>query len=424
MEMTEKLLQFIWQFQYFNLKELRLTNGQSLHIIHPGIANTNQGPDFLQARIAIDKTVWAGNIELHIKTSDWYKHEHESDHNYDNVILHVVFEDDEPVAIRMLPTLVLHDRIPGVLLEQYEEWMRRRSFISCETQIVSVPPLVWTNWKERLLISRLERKSEQIKQLLIENNQHWEESFWWLIARNFGTGINGDAFEALARSIRISLLARHKSQIHQLEALLFGQAGLLHREFTEAYPAMLQKEYLFLKKKYGLASIREGMHLLRMRPGNFPTVRLAQLAMLLHTCSHLFSFIKETNDLNVLKQTLQVTANDYWHYHYVFDEPSVYQPKKIGESMTDNIIINTVVPSLFAYGVVFNNNGYKQRALRWMEETQYENNRIIRKFKETGLSVRSAFDTQALLELKKRYCDQQRCLECAVGNALLKRNVV
>jgi hypothetical protein len=422
--MTEKLLQFIWQFQYFNVKELSLTNGQSLQIVHPGTPNTNQGPDFLQARIIIDKTVWAGNIELHIKTSDWYKHQHESDSNYDNVILHVVFEDDQPVAIRILPTLVLRDRIPGILLEQYEEWMRRRSFISCETQIGLVHPLVWTNWKERLLISRLERKSAEVKKFLSENNQHWEESLWWLISRNFGTGINSDAFEELARTIKISLLARHKQQIHQLEALLFGQSGLLNREFNEAYPIMLQKEYRFLKKKYELKGIRQGMHLLRMRPGNFPTVRLAQLAMLLHNSSQLFSFIKDTFDLSCIKQTLQVTANDYWHYHYVFDEPSVYQPKKIGESMIDNLIINTIVPVLFTYGIVFKNNSYKQRALSWLEQTQFENNRIIRKFRETGISVLSAFDTQALLEMKKQFCDQQRCLECAVGNALLKRNVL
>lgn len=421
--MNERLLQFIWQFRYFNRHLLTLTNGENFHIIYPGVYNTNQGPDFLNAKIRIGKTIWAGHVELHIKTSDWYKHAHQHDRNYDNVILHVVWQDDMAGKAGRVPVFELCDLVPKLLLEQYEEWMYSQSYIPCGKQAAKVDEIIWISWKERLMIERLQRKSSIIFSYLLENRHHWDETCWWLLARNFGSVINSDAFESIARSLPITLLAKHKNQLHHLEALLMGQAGLLNEKFVSHYPIMLQKEYLFLKKKYGLQPICEPVHFLRMRPSAFPTVRLAQLAMVVHKSAHLFSILKETVSLSVAKQMFTVTANDFWHYHYNFTESAVYKPKNLGDQMIDNIIINTVVPLLFAYGRLHKEDEYSERALQWLREIASEKNTITFGFSQLSISNKNAFDSQALKELKTNYCDQRRCLDCAVGNALLKISV-
>ena len=330
--MTEKLLQFIWQFQYYNRNDLQTGNGEILQIIFPGKYNTNQGPDFSEAKIFINKTIWAGNIELHLKTSDWRKHNHSEDKNYNNVILHVVWENDVEVSENNIPLLILQDRVSKFLLIRFEEWMNNATFIPCEKNISQAKEITWIAWKQRLLIERLQRKIKLAENFLQQNNNHWEETFWWLLARNFGYTINADAFEAMAKSISINILAKHKNQIHQLEALLAGQCGLLENNFTESYPLMLQKEYAFLKKKYNLQSIHLPVHFLRMRPGNFPTIRLAQLAILIQQSTHLFSVIKEMDDIKNIKKLFAAEANDYWQYHYVFDELSAYKKKIFGKT--------------------------------------------------------------------------------------------
>jgi Protein of unknown function (DUF2851) len=416
--MTERLLQFIWQFQYFNKGELQTTTGESLQIIFPGNFNSNQGPDFLDAKIKTNTTTWAGNIELHINTSDWKKHNHHRDKNYNNVILHVVWENDLPET--SISVFELNDRVAKSLLQKYEEWMNAKGFIPCENTINGVKDLVMQNWKERLLAERLMRKADLFQKFLEQTNYHWEECFWWLLARNFGIKINADAFEAMAKSISINILAKHKNQIHQLESLLMGQAGLLEKDFNEDYPKLLQREYNFLKKKYGLNPINMPVHFLRMRPGNFPTIRLAQLAMLIHNSNHLFSKIIETTTLKELRRWLDSTANDYWHYHYLFDEAGDYKIKKLGNAMINTILINTICPVLFAYGHFHNDQKYKDKALQWLEETAAEKNTITKKFQQLGLQNENARDSQALIELKNEYCSKKRCLDCAVGNALLK----
>ena len=245
--MTERLLQYIWQFQYYNKGELTTTEGESLQIVNPGQFNTNQGPDFLDGQIRIDITLWAGSIELHINSSDWRNHKHSEDKNYNNVILHVVWKHD--IALRLpFPTLVLEDRVPKILLDKYDELMHSPGFIPCEKTIHKVEEIKLLSWKERLLVERLEGKSKQIFDFLQQNQHHWEETFWWLLARNFGARLNTDAFEKVARSLPVSTLSKHKSQPIQLEALLFGQAGLLEKKFEESYPIMLRKEFRFLKK--------------------------------------------------------------------------------------------------------------------------------------------------------------------------------
>ena len=275
--MTEKLLQFIWQFGYFNSAELTTTAGEQLSVINPGLLNKNQGPDFSAATIKIENTILAGTVEVHIKTSEWRRDRHEKDENYKNVILHVVFEHDE--VVNDIPVLELSSRIASLLLDRYASFMDNRSFIPCSNNIKDIKDIVWASWKERLLAERLTRKSINVLLLLEQSNFHWEESFWWVLARNFGGKINGDAFEAIARSVPVNILAKHKTSIHQIEALLFGQASLLNEEFAEEYPKLLQREYNFLKKKYDLQPSPVPVLFLRMRPGSFPTIRLAQLAM-------------------------------------------------------------------------------------------------------------------------------------------------
>ena len=420
--MKEKLLQYIWQFQHFNKNELAAMHGEPLQIIHPGNFNTNQGADFSEAKIKIGNTTWAGNIELHIRSSDWNLHNHSSDKNYGNIILHVVWEHDKEINIagNNLPTLVLQNRVSKLLLNKYEELMNTSFFIPCENYVHTIKELTLLNWKQRLLAERLENKSAIIFSFLKQNNFHWEETFWWLIAKNFGIKVNADVFEKIARSLSVTILAKHKNQIHQLEALLLGQAGLLEKEFTEDYPKMLQKEYHFYKKKYKLEKPPLQLFFLRMRPANFPTLRLAQLAMLISNSTHLFSKIKESKSIPELKKLLDVTANDYWHYHYVFDETSAFKKKKLGAQMIDNILINTVAPILFAYGLHHNEQQYKDKAIAWLEEIPSEKNVITKGFEVLKFSNKNSFDSQAYIQLKNEYCNKKRCLECAVGNALLK----
>ncbi|HET9747162.1 MAG TPA: DUF2851 family protein [Chitinophagaceae bacterium] len=416
--MTERLLQFIWQFQYFNTSELKTAAGEDLQIIFPGTYNANQGPDFADAKIRIGKTTWAGSVELHIRASDWNRHNHQVDKNYNNVVLHVVWENDFPNY--NIPVLNLENRIAGSLLQRYEELMNAQGFIACERSISSVRHIILQSWKERLLAERLTRKSLIVHELLEQNNQHWEETFWWLLARNFGVKINAESFESMARSIPVSILAKHKNQIHQLEALLMGQANLLGHRFSDDYAILLQREYEFYKTKYKLRPGAMTPFFLRMRPGNFPTIRLAQLAMLIHNSEHLFSKITETDSVKDVKNWLNITANDYWHYHYRFDEPSSFKRKRLGSAMIDNIVINTVCPVLFAYGHFHKEQKYTDRAIRWLEEVRAESNSITKGFQQLGVENKNARDSQALIELKNQYCTKKKCLDCAIGNALLK----
>lgn len=417
--MTERLLQYIWQFQCFNAKELQTSKGETLQVIHPGMFNTNQGPDFTDAKIKIDSTTWAGSIELHIQSSHWNNHKHSGDINYKNVVLHVVWDDDTDLKLSF-STLVLQDKVSKILLGRYEELMNATTFIPCEKIVSQVNEITWAAWKERLLVERLQLKTKVIFDYLKSNNNHWEQALWWLLAKNFGIKINSAAFETMARSIPIGILAKHKNQLHQIEALLFGQAGLLDGSFEEDYPKLLQREYRFLNKKYNLPKIKSNLAFLRMRPSNFPTVRLAQLAMLVHKSLHLFSRIKESAKLDEIRKLLAVTANDYWHYHYVLDEASAFKKKTLGLQMINNILINTVMPVLFAYGLHQNENNYKDKALRWLEEISAEKNSITRGFSLLQLPNKNAFDSQAFIQLKNEYCNKKRCLDCAVGNKLLR----
>lgn len=417
--MTEQLLQYIWHFQYFNRSQLETTDNEPIEIIYPGSLNKNQGPDFQNAKIKIGDTLLAGAIEVHCMASEWQKHLHNKDKNYKNVILHVVNKNDVSFP-NHIPVLELQSRISNSMLSQYNRLMQANSFIACAGNIQSVKDITWIAWKERLVAERLTRKASKIRDLLRKNKDHWEETFWWLLARSFGTRVNADAFEAIAHSVPLNYLAKHKNNIHQLEALLLGQANLLNDEYEDEYPKLLQREYLFLKSKYDLKPIDIPIHFLRMRPGNFPTVRLAQLAMLINASTHLFSRILEADYLKEIQQWLSCTANDFWHYHYHFHLQSNFKKKQLGPTMINSIIINTVVPMLFAYGLYHKSETHKAKALLWLEQITAEKNSIVTGFAQLMVKSRGAYDTQALIELKNEYCTKKRCLECSVGNAILK----
>ena len=417
--MNERLLQYIWQFQYYQASYLQTEEGEPLQIISPGMHNTNEGPDFINAKIKVGNTTFVGSIEIHNKASDWVRHKHQHDVNYNNVVLHVVWEQDKQLDISF-PTLVLQHRISNLLLDKYQMLMQATNFIPCQQQISGVGELTLNIWKQRLMVERMQQRVGDVKIILANNNNHWEATFWQLLAKSFGVKVNSLAFENMAQSIPLSILAKHKNQPHQIEALLMGQCGLLNKKFEDSYAIMLQKEYLFLKQKYNLVPSAIPVFFLRMRPANFPTIRIAQLSSLITQSKHLFSIIKEVQELKDVKKLFDITANDYWHYHYNFEEITSYKPKRVGAQMLQNIIVNTVLPVLYAYGWYNNIEAYKNRALMWAEALPPEKNTITDGFEKLGISNKSAFDSQALIQLKNKYCNEKKCLSCAIGNHILK----
>lgn len=418
--MTEQLLHYIWQYQHFNSKDMYTTGGEAIQVIHAGMHNKNQGPDFLNAKLRIGNTTWAGSIELHVRSREWHEHDHSKDDNYRNVILHVVWIDDVDPCLSF-PTLELQSCVPKLLLDKYRLLMEQQGFIPCEKQVATVEKLIITAWKDRLVAERLQQKSMQAELLLRQCNNHWEQCCLVMLARSFGMKVNADAFEKIAISIPYSILQKHRSQLIQLEALLFGQAGLLDKDFKEQYPVMLKKEYRFLAKKYGLHPVGMPLFFLRMRPANFPSVRLAQLAALLHNQANFFSVMLDSNDLQDVAKLFHVEVNDYWLYHYCFDEESAYRRKSPGQPMIMNIFINTVLPLLFCYGNIYGKEDVKAKAMRWLSGMSPEINSITANFSRLGMKNSTASDSQALIQLKQYYCDQRKCLECAIGNAILKK---
>ncbi len=417
--MNERLLQFIWQFQYFNKQSLKSDEDEHIEIVHPGYFNTNQGPDFLEAKIRIDNTLLAGSVEVHVKASDWNVHKHSTDARYNNVVLHVVWDNDMAIGSNF-STLTLQPLVAKILLNKYRQLMQQKPFVFCENHLPFLSPVAWQQWKERLAIERLLRKSNEILLLLQQNNNHWEETFWQLLAKNFGIKVNADIFYAVAKSISINILAKHKNQIHQLEALLFGVANLLPSATNDEYAKILIREYKVLSNKYRLKQLPNSPLFLRMRPANFPSIRLAQLAMLIHQSNHLFSKIKETDSIQNVQNMFSVIANDYWHYRYkLADDPGDFQPKKLGNAMIENIMINTVIPTIFSYGHYHRLQVYKDKALDWLQQVNAEKNVIIAGWKNFEITACNAMESQGLIELKNNYCNERLCLECNVGKAVL-----
>ncbi len=419
--MNEKLLQYIWQYQLFNKQYLQTVDEFPLSIIHPGSANLNQGPDFLNGKIKISDTIWVGNIELHVHSTDWNLHRHSDDCNYNNVILHVVWNHDKDIHLPF-QTLEMKSLVPKLLLDKYNGLMNNHLFIPCEKSIGYVNQIIIKKYKERLLIERLQERSCQIESLLMTSKSNWIEVLWRMLAKNMGGKVNGEAFQQIAQHTPIKILLKHTHSLFQIEAILMGQGGLLNQVHTDLYPRQLFKEYVFLQKKYSFISPKVSVHFLRMRPPNFPTIRLSQLAALVQVFPLLMSNIIETEDIKCVKSLLSIVSDKYWTTHYVFDELSEEMLKKLGVQTIDSIIINTIVVLLYSYGYYNNIEHLQTKAIRWLEEISAEKNNICNTFEKLRIENKSAFDSQALLQLKSKYCDAKRCLDCAIGISVIKQN--
>ncbi|MCP4443644.1 MAG: DUF2851 family protein [Aureispira sp.] len=424
-QLPEHFLHYIWQFQLFEHQQLQTTRGQSIQIVQTGILNKHAGPDFSDARIQLDQTLWAGHVEIHKKSSDWLKHQHQEDAAYDNVVLHVVYEDDHTIYRQdgtAIPTLELKGKIAETYIKKYWLLLQAKQWIPCQTQfegILESPRLAL--WLDRLVIERLEQKTQPIHNLLEHNNNNWEQSFYQFLARGFGAKVNAEPFEQLAKSIPLLVLAKHKNNLVQLEAFLFGQAGLLDKDFEEEYPLQLKKEYSFLQKKYKLSPIkRASWKFGRIRPANSPTIRIAQFAKLIHQSTHLFSKILEVDTIQDIHGLFEVKLQDYWLKHYQFDKETTKRNKSLGKNAVDLLLINTIIPFLFVYAKAKADESYQDKALKWLAALPAEKNSIISNWEDLGIKVSSAQDSQALLQLKNVYCNEKRCLECTIGDRIMK----
>lgn len=422
--MKEDFLHFLWRWRRFNAQTLVTTEGQTVDILHPGTPNEHAGPDFFNARLRIADTEWAGNVEMHLKASEWLAHGHDRDSAYDNVLLHVVWEEDQPIRRpngERIPCLELKNRVQSRLLDIYQRLEHERAWIPCQTFYPQTPDIVRLNWLDRLLVERLEQKTEAIAVQLALTENHWEEAFYRSLARNFGLKVNAEPFEALARSLPLAILAKHKNNLVQVEALLFGQAGFLDEPFKDEYPRLLAQEYRHLRHKYGLTPLATVQwKFARLRPANFPTVRLAQFAALVHRAAHLFSKVLEAETLRALEHLFDAPPSAYWKDHFQFDKPSISRPKPPGRDFVQLLVINTITPFLFYYGKSKTLAPLQQRALAFLEALPPEDNHIVDGWAALGTKASNAYQSQALLQLKTRYCDHKRCLSCGIGNAVVK----
>ena len=422
----EEFLQYIWENRLFINENLKTNNGESLEIINTGKRNTDSGPDFFNAKIKIDDTIWVGNVEIHKNTSDWTKHNHQADKAYSNVILHVVENNDQPVTgnnNQDIPTLLL--KYPEQIKINFQNLLDAKTWIACQNQFHKIDPIILQLGFNRLMIERLEDKTDEILTRLQQNNNDWNATFYQMLARMFGFKVNAVPFELLARSLPLEILAKHKNNLFQIESLLFGNSGLLNDQLLgDDYYLNLRDEFSFLYKKYHLKGI-EG-HLwkfMRLRPGNFPTVRISQFAALIHRSNGLFSKIIEIESLLDLKQLFEVKASEYWNSHYSFNKSSSRNlVKELGDSSVNMLIINVVIPFLFVFGEKQNKENLKNRALDFLEQLPSEVNSIIEKWKMMGVTSRSAFESQALLQLKNKYCERKKCLNCQIGVKLVRIN--
>ena len=425
---NEDFLHHVWKFQLFDHQNLQTIEGDIIEIISAGTHNTDSGPDFHTAKVKIGNTLWAGNIEVHISSSDWIRHKHNYDSAYNNVILHVVYNNDDQMFTSNglnLPTIELKNRIPTHLYNKYHQLIfGHQTFIPCEVSIGNIDSLTMQNWLTRVLVERLEKKSNSVIESIQLNKGDWEETFYQFLAANFGFKTNHLPFELLAKSIQQNIFAKCKNNSLQIESLIFGQAGLLNNDFTDNYPLQLKKEYHYLAHKFNLKPIEKHLwKFMRLRPQNFPTLRLAQFAALISNSNHLFSKILETTDIKGFRELFaNLKVNPYWNNHYNFDVPSIQTEKNLGHSSIDTLLINSVSIFLFCYGKHNQLQSFVNKSLLLLEILTYENNAIIKSFSNLGVNIKTAFESQALLELKSNYCNKKRCLDCAIGNKILKYN--
>lgn len=425
--MTEALLHFIWKYNSHSFNGLLTTSGEKIEIIDAGIHNIDSGPDFFNAKIKIDSTIWVGNVEMHINSSDWYAHGHNADKNYDNVILHVVTNNNKNVGTTSgisIPTLQI--QYPIQLENNLNEIINSGNWIPCAKEIPTISEFGIKSWLEKMMVERLEQKTASVNSSVIECEGSWEEAFYRSVVRCFGLKINSLPAELLAKSTPLKVLAKQKDNLFQVEAIILGQAGLLDNSNVEdEYLLSLRIEYNFFKRKYNLKPIDGAIwKFMRMRPAAFPTLRIAQLAMLIHKSSSLFSKIIETDKIKSIENLLSVETSEYWQTHYTFGNESPFKIKHLGKQTIETIILNSVIPFMFAYGEFRGKPELKDKALTLIEQIPVENNSVIEGFKKLGIKPQSAFDSQALLYLKSNYCDPRKCIFCHIGSSiLLKSNI-
>jgi hypothetical protein len=426
MNFPEEFLHFIWQFRLYGAQKLYTTDGDAIEIIQQGILNKNAGPDFNNVKLKIKDTTWVGNVEIHIKSSDWLLHKHELDTAYENVILHVVYEDDVPIYRKdgtLIPVLVLKGLFPLHLLANYEQLISSTNNFPCEKQIQEVDEFQINGFLSRVLVERLEQKSAEVREKLNVLKGDWDETFYHFMAKNFGFKLNAIPMEMLAQSLPQQLFAKHKDNPLQIEALIFGQAGFLNQSFEDEYPQQLKREYQFLQKKYNLKPIDISLwKFMRTRPQNFPTLRLAQFAALIVNSNHLFSkilLIKNHRDLQQIFENLPV--HPFWKTHYHFNKQAEDVGVQLGIKSIHNILINTLSLFLFTYGKVMDQYKLINRTFALLENLSAENNVIIKQYVAAGVNIKNAFNSQAILQLKKAYCNEKKCLNCVIGIKILKQ---
>lgn len=421
----EHLLQYVWMHKIFPIKMLQTTDGISLEIIDSGLHNSDAGPDFFNAKIKIGETLWVGNVEVHSNSSDWFRHGHDKDRNYDSVILHVTGNADCHIFRpdgQPIPQFVLD--CPDYVLRHYKELCQNSSSPRCNSILSALPKLRIHSWLEALLIERLEQKTKQIQERVDHCEGSWEDAFFVTLSRNLGFGLNGDTFERWAQRLSLRAVDKHRDNLMQIEAIFFGTAGLLQEPSDDTYYKTLRNEYQYLRHKFGLSEPIEP-HLwrrLRTRPNNFCHVQIAQLAALYHKENALLSRFMETKMAVDVCQLLNVTTSSYWDTHFSFDHLSPEGKKKWGANAMQLIIINTLIPFLYAYGKHKANDELCERALHFLTEMKPENNIIIRNWQNFGVKVSTAGDSQALLQLQKEYCDKRKCLHCRFGYEYLRSN--
>jgi hypothetical protein len=424
LDKMERLLHYVWKHKLYAPERLQTSEGIPVSVIDTGIQNTDAGPDFFNAKVKIGETLWAGSIEIHEKASDWLRHQHDKDKAYDSVILHLTGLHDAQVYRsngELIPQALL--TVPEGL-KQHIDWLIHRDVpVPCLPCIKEIDPIHTLGWMNALLSERLERKTNDILHLLEQYEDDWNEVFYIILCRSFGFGVNNDAFERLAKSLPLRFIRKQRGSRSQVEAMLFGQAGMLHDDIpTCHYYHLLQQEYKFLRHKFDLQPLDESLFKsLRMRPGNFPHLKLAQLAALWSRYDALFPLIRDEVDLGEIKKVFRIQPSDYWQTHYHFRQSSPPQNKPLGETAIHILMINVVAPFLFAYGHKNGRHEYSERAIRLLESLPPEKNNIVYLFNRAGLPAVHAGDSQALIQLKREYCEKKKCLYCRIGFRLLKR---
>lgn len=427
-ELPEDFLHFVWSQGLFKKSGIQTQSGESIYITSVGVHNQDAGPDFENARLTIDGIEWIGSVEIHIKSSDWYAHQHENDHRYENVVLHVVLEDDRDVIRKdgtIIPCLELHGLIRNSVINNYELLNSKLQDVPCQDQFEYIDRLKKLATLDRMVVERLEEKSEVIFKNLESCNGDWRELTYRLLSQTMGYKVNSDSMLELAERISYKQLRKHRNNLLQLEAMLFGVSGLLSTKYHDEYIESLKSEFDFLKVKYQYQELSPiSWKFSRMRPANFPTLRIAQLAALVHQQDDLFSTFVEANSLKEVDEMLKIQQSEYWQCHVLPDQKTQERFKGMGKDIRTRIIINTIVPLTFAYGMHHRKEHYKDKAVNWLESLPAENNKIIRNWNNIGLPIKTALDSQAGIQLMTRHCHKKKCLQCPIGMDILSQESI